>query len=301
MEGIKNILAAILVNFPVAVVKMRYLMRFKRLPNLKNPHDLNEKILYQKLYTDTTLWSRLADKVLVRDYVKECGLESILTKLYAVWDKVPDICFDELPDAFMLKSNNGDGKGTNIAICDKKKMSASDMKSLKDKAAGWLKQKNIGALSAEPHYNSITPLVFAEELLPIPEGEKSIVDYKLWCFNGEPYAFLVISNRKSGGEAEIACYDLDWKDRSDLLAITKHYNIRKSGLKRPENLESMIEYARILAKPFPQVRVDFYDIEGKIYFGELTFTSLGGMMNYFTQEALNDMGEKINLSYAGRC
>lgn len=69
-------------------------------------------------------------------------------------------------------------------------------------------------------------------------------------------------------------------------------------MKRPENLESMIEYARILAKPFPQVRVDFYDIEGKIYFGELTFTSLGGMMNYFTQEALNDMGEKINLSYA---
>lgn len=99
MEGIKNILAAILVNFPVAVVKMRYLMRFKRLPNLKNPHDLNEKILYQKLYTDTTLWSRLADKVLVRDYVKDCGLESILTNLYAVWDKATDICFDELPDA----------------------------------------------------------------------------------------------------------------------------------------------------------------------------------------------------------
>lgn len=126
MSGIKNILAAILVNFPVAVVKMRYLMRFKRLPNLKKPHDLNEKILYQKLYADTTLWSRLADKVLVRDYVKECGLESILTKLYAVWDKATDICFDELPDTFMLKSNNGDGKGTNIAICDKKSLTASD-------------------------------------------------------------------------------------------------------------------------------------------------------------------------------
>ena len=110
MEYIKKILAAILVNFPVTVVKLRYLMRFKRLPNLKEPHDLNEKILYQKLYADTTLWSRLADKVLVRDYVKECGLECILTKLYAVWDKATDICFDELPDAFMLKSNNGDGK-----------------------------------------------------------------------------------------------------------------------------------------------------------------------------------------------
>lgn len=131
----------------------------------------------------------MADKVLVRDYVKDCGLESILTNLYAVWDKATDICFDELPDAFMLKSNNGDGKGTNIAIFDKKRLSASDIKSLKDTAAGWLEQKNIGALSAEPHYNSIKPLVFAEELLPIPKGEKSIVDYKLWCFNGEPYAF----------------------------------------------------------------------------------------------------------------
>lgn len=257
MEYIKKMLAAILVNFPVAVVKMRYLIRFKRLPNLKNPHDLNEKILYQKLYTDTTLWSRLADKVVVRDYVKECGLESILTKLYAVWDKTTDICFDELPDAFMLKSNNGDGKGTNIAIFDKKGLSASDIKSLKDKAAGWLRQKNIGALSAEPHYKFIKPLVFAEELLPIPKGEKSMVDYKLWCFNGEPYVFLVFSNRKSGGEAEIACYDLEWKDRSDLLAKNKHYHIRNSGLNRPENLESMIEYARILAKPFPQVIVDF--------------------------------------------
>ena len=158
MEYIKKILAAILVNFPVAVVKLRYLMRFKRLPNLKEPHDLNEKILYQKLYADTTLWSRLADKVLVREYVKECGLECILTKLYAVWDKATDICFDELPDAFMLKSNNGDGRGTNIAICDKKSLTVSDIEALKDKAACWLKQKNIGALSAEPHYKFIKPL-----------------------------------------------------------------------------------------------------------------------------------------------
>lgn len=299
MNKIKEILAAILVHFPITVVKLRYFLRFKRMPDLKNPHDLNEKILYLKLFSDTTLWSRLADKVLVRDYVKECGLESILPKLYATWNHADDINFDALPDTFMLKSNNGDGKGTNIPIYDKRQLSPLDIASLKNKAAGWLKLKNIGALSAEPHYNAIRPLVFAEELLPIPKGENSVVDYKLWCFNGEPYLFLVISNRKSGGEADIACYHLDWTNRSDLLVSGNHYHIRETELTKPKNLDMMIEYAKKLAKPFPQVRVDLYNIDGKIYFGELTFTSLGGMMNYFTPQALMEMGDNIELSYGG--
>ena len=299
MNFTKSILAKILVHFPVSVIRLRYLLRFKRLPNLKDPRNLNEKILYQKLYTDTSAWSMLADKVQVREYIKKCGLENTLTKLYAVWDDAADIQFENLPDAFMLKSNNGAGKGTNIAIHDKNLLTEADIRALKDKASGWLKQKNIGALSAEPHYRNIKPLVFAEELLPIPKGEKSIVDYKLWCFNGEPYVFIVISNRKSGGEAEFSCYDLNWSNRSDLMATTKHYCLRKTELPRPKNLEKMVEYARILAKPFPQVRVDLYDIDGRIYFGELTFTSLGGMMNYFTPPALLDMGQKIDLNYKG--
>lgn len=299
MNFVKSILAKILVHFPVSVVKFRYLLRFKQLPNLKDPHNLNEKILYQKLYTDTSAWSILADKVQVREYIKRCGLENILTKLYAVWDNAADIQFASLPNAFMLKSNNGDGKGTNIAIQNKSLLTKADIRSLKNKASRWLKQNNIGALSAEPHYRDIKPLVFAEELLPIPKGEKSIVDYKLWCFNGEPYVFIVISNRKSGGEAEFSCYDLNWNNRSDLMASTKHYRLRDTELPRPQNIEKMVEYARMLAKPFPQVRVDLYDIDGRIYFGELTFTSLGGMMNYFTPQALLNMGNLVDLSYVG--
>lgn len=176
-------------------------------------------------------------------------------------------------------------------------LSTSEINSLKQKAVGWLRQKNIGALSAEPHYKNIRPLVFAEELLPIPKGEKSIVDYKLWCFNGQPCVFVVFSNRISGGEADIACYDLEWNNRSDLLVSGKHYHIRESELPKPKNLGVMLEYAKKLAKPFPQVRVDLYDIDGKIYFGELTFTSLGGMMNYFTPQALMNFGDRLNLSY----
>lgn len=300
MSGLKTILAAVLAHFPVEVVYLRYLLRFKRLPNLKHPQDLNEKILWQKLYADTTRWSQLADKVKVRDYVVACGLADMLPALYQVWNNAEEISFDGLPDNFMLKSNNGDGKGTNVAIRNKQKLSEEEMRQLREKANGWLKQKNIGALSAEPHYHKIKPLVFAEELLPLAKGEKSIIDYKLWCFNGEPFVFIVVSNRKSGGEAEIACYDLDWSDRSDLLATdSKHYQVRKTVLPRPKGLKTMVDNARKLAKPFPQVRVDMYDIDGKVYFGELTFTSLGGMMNYFTPQALCDMGGKIDLNYEG--
>lgn len=300
MIGCKKVLAAILVHFPVEVVYLRYFLRFKRLPNLKHPQDLNEKILWQKLYADPMRWSQLADKVRVRDYVKACGLDDALPALYQVWDKAEDICFDQLPDSFMLKSNNGDGKGTNVAVSDKRNLSDQDFQRLKERAGCWLKQRNIGALSAEPHYKYIKPLVFAEELLPVPKGEKSIIDYKLWCLDGEPYVFMVVSSRKSGGEAEIACYDLQWNERTDLLATDcKHYQVRKTSLPRPKGLETMVSYARRLAKPFPQVRVDMYDIEGKVYFGELTFTSLGGMMNYFTPQALIDMGNKVDLNYAG--
>ena len=94
-------------NHPVTLVKLRYFARFKRFPNLKEPKDLNEKILYLKLFTDTTEWTRLADKYLVRDYVKERGCGKYLVDLYGVWYAAKDIDFESLPNAFILKANNG--------------------------------------------------------------------------------------------------------------------------------------------------------------------------------------------------
>ena len=119
-------------HHPVTLVRLRYLARFHRLPNLRHPKNLNEKILYQKLYTDTTEWTRLADKYRVRDYVRECGLENILIPLYGAWERVEDIPFDTLPEQFMLKANNGDGKGTNLKV-DKTKMTATDWARLRQR------------------------------------------------------------------------------------------------------------------------------------------------------------------------
>lgn len=282
-------------KFPVSTVKLRYFLRFRRFPDLKNPKDLNEKILYLKLFTDTTLWTKLADKYRVRDYVRSCGLESILIPFYGAWERVEDIPFEELPQRFILKANNGDGKGTNIKI-DKAKMKTEDWQLLRKRLQGWLDTKHIGALSSEPQYRDIKPMILAEQLLLCGEGETSLVDYKLWCFNGKPYSFLICSNRQADGvEVEVGCYDLEWNIHPENMQSAGHVTVGRHPLPRPQCLDEMIRIAKILSKPFPQVRVDFYEVDGKVYFGELTFTSLGGMMNYYTPEYLLEMGRQVKL------
>ena len=290
-----NLLATVAEHIPVTIVCLRYLLRFKKLPNLRHPRNLNEKILYLKLFTDTSAWTKLADKYEVRKYVEACGLKDILIPLLGVWERVEDIPFDSLPKRFILKANNGDGKGTNIKI-DKTQMSSQDWQALRTRLNGWLSTTHIGALSAEPQYRHIPPLILAEELLPAPEGQTSLVDYKLWCFNGQPYSFFVCSNRKSNGfQAEAGCYDLQWNHYPDNMLSTSHFTIPRTPLPRPQCLEEMLKVGRILSKPFPQVRVDLYECNGKVYFGELTFTSLGGMMNYYTPAYLQTMGAEIAL------
>lgn len=278
---------------PVATVKLRYLQRFGCLPDLKHPKSLNEKILFLKLFTDTSQWTQLADKYRVRDYVKSCGLEHILVPLLGAWEHVGDIPFSELPQQFMLKANNGDGKGTNVKV-DKAKMSAADWDALRKRLQGWLDTKHIGALSGEPQYRGIKPMIVAEEFLPCVKGETSLTDYKLWCFDGKPYSFLVCSNRQADGvEVEVGCYDLEWNIHPENMLSAGHVTVGRHPLSRPKCLDEMIRIAKILSKPFPQVRVDFYEVDGKVYFGELTFTSLGGMMNYYTPDYLLEMGSQV--------
>lgn len=283
-------------HFPVTLVRLRYLARFHKLPNFKNPKNLNEKILYLKLFTDTSEWTRLADKYQVRDYVRECGLEEILVPLYGAWERVEDIPFDTLPDRFILKANNGDGKGTNLKI-EKVKMNDEDWARLRETLQEWLSRKHIGALSAEPQYRDIKPMILAEQLLTSGDGQTSLVDYKLWCFGGEPHSFLVCSNRKENGhDTCLGCYDLDWNYHPEHMVVSARYPQEPEPLPLPQCLEEMIRVARELSKGFPEVRVDLYESQGRVWFGELTFTSLCGMMNYYTPDYLREMGELVEVS-----
>ena len=280
------------VHFPVTLIKIRYFFRFHKCVNLKNPRDLNEKILYLKLFTDTSRWSVCADKYRVRGYVEKCGLENYLVKLYGVWFCVDDFHLKDLPDSFILKANNGDGKGSNLVVKNKFDWKEDELRHI---IKTWLGKKNIGALAAEPQYKKMTPCVIAEELLPLEKGGKSLVDYKIWCFNGKPYCIWTCSDRDNNG-TEVMTYDLDWKPMPEVCVFDSRYREGKVMVK-PQNLNEMLTVAECLAKPFPEVRLDLYNVNGKIYFGEITFTSLGGMMDFYTPEFLLKMGGMVDLNY----
>lgn len=277
---------------PILLAKMRFRKLFKRKLDLNNPQDLNEKILYLSLCTDTSKWVELADKYKVRKYVEACGLGNILVKFYGKWDNVEDIKWEVLPDSFVLKTNNGCGT---VLVVESKSM--LNVNEVKNKLRVWLKKK-IGAETAEFHYARIKPCIIAEELLHPTEEElkisSSIIDYKVWCLNGKPYCILTCTNRTQG-QVDLSVYDLDWKCHVEYLVSTNSDKIADYVVPKPKSFDMMLDASRILSKGFPIVRVDFYDVDGSLYFGELTFTSFGGTMTYFTQDYLLEMGKQVKL------
>lgn len=278
---------------PVSVAKARYKQTFGKKLNLNNPQNINEKILWLSLYSDITEWSRLADKYCVREYVKEKGLENTLVKLYGVWESAKDINWDSLPDSFVLKTTNG--SGTNLIVPQKNDIDQQEARLIID---SWL-NKQIALTTTEFHYRDIKPRVIAEEFLHNPENiseiSSTLIDYKIWCFNGKAYYIWACSNRV-GNSTEVALFDKDWNYHPEMSVFTEHYKEQKNLVPRPDNLDKMIEISETLSEGFPVVRVDLYNLDGRVYFGEMTFTSLGGQMDFYTDETLLKMGQLIDIS-----
>ena len=142
----------------------------------------------------------------------------------------------------------------------------------------------------------MTPCITVEEVLPLEEGSSSLTDYKIWCFNGKAYYIYVCNNRnKSGNQAHVMTYDLDWNAHPEYSVFNTDYP-QGDIIPKPKNLDKMIKIAEILSKGYPEVRVDLYNINGRIYFGELTFTSQGGLMDYFTPEFNLLLGKYIDIN-----
>lgn len=276
------------VKHPVTLVNIRYFLRFGKLPDFKNPKDINQKILSLKLFSDTTLWSELADKYNVRRYVENKGFPDILVPLYGKYENFEQIILEILPNKFVIKSNNGAGDGSLILVKDKSK---TDFTLIKSKTESWLKIIP-GATAAELHYYKIKPLLLAEKYLENID-KSSLIDYKIWCFHGKPFVFLTCSDR-SNHSLGLRLYDLEWNDISENLVFSKKY-FKGKDIPKPKNLTYMLQVAQSLSESFPEVRIDLYEINGKVFFGEMTFTSLGGMMNYFTTDFLNLLGSQFEI------
>jgi hypothetical protein len=283
---------------PRFMAKVRYYARFHKKIELENPKDLNEKILWLAINTDTREWSRLADKYLVRDYIHECDLDDILVPLYGVWDKVEEINFDELPQSFIMKSTNG--SCSNIIIKDKSQISKEEfIVKVKDIEEKKVLVTGVGDL----HYLRNKSRIIAEGLLENDEVSakysETLIDYKIWVLNGRAEYIWVCMNRfvhnKDG--AEVLTYDRDWNPHPEYSVWSNDFS-QAQPMPKPAKFDGMLAVAEKLCQGFPVVRCDLYNLNGKIYFGEMTFTSLGGMMNFYTSEFLRICGDKIDLSLA---
>jgi len=291
--------------FPALYVKYYYKKAANKKLNLRDPKGYYEKVQWLKVYSDTSLWTETTDKFKVRKYVEECGLSHILVKLYGVWEKAEDIDFASLPEKFVLKPNNCFGRV--ILVYDKGQIKIDETRNLLNK---WVRER-YGLVSFQPHYWNIERRIIAEELLEdssINEFSKSLIDYKFFCIHGEPQIILVLFNRnnttiglteaKTRNKKRACVYDMDWNMRPEIISGSFKHDI-PVDLPKPMCFDEMKQICRILSNPFPQVRVDLYEVGGKVYFGELTFTD-GGNMETFTSDYYLKLGEMIDLSKAQR-
>lgn len=275
--------------FPKFLASIYYKNVSRKRLNWKSPKDINEIINWLKFYSDTNSWTMMADKYAVRNFVKNKGWGHILTKLYGTWDDANNIDFDSLPKSFVLKTNHG--SGTNIIVKDK---SILDINKTRKVLNSWLKLK-FGQETVEFHYLNIKPLIIAEEFLEEKNNNfsSSVIDYKVWCFEGKAHHILTCYNRSKDSIC-LGIFNTNWTYYPEGSIFNKKYPDGGGMIPRPKCLYEMINAAETISKGYPQARVDFYIINEKLYFGEVTMTSQGGYMDYYTEEFLTEMGSHVN-------
>lgn len=268
---IKKYFQLLTIISPRLNTKIRFKRIFGRKIDLVNPQTLDEKIQKLKLdsYSSDPLVRQCADKYAVRDYVinKDCG--DILVPLIATYDQVDDIVWEDLPNAFAMKWNFG--CGFNIICPDKSKLDTESATKIMKK---WGKDKSCYLDYSEMQYKDVPRKIIVEEYLK-PENGILPADYKIYCFNGVPKYILLCEGRENGGHPKFYFFDEYW----NLSRINRDSKNAPEDFSypKPSCFFKLMHSAKVLSQPFKFVRADFYVVNDKVYFGELTFTPAGGM------------------------
>ncbi len=252
-----------------------------RLPDLENPTDFTEKLQWLKLYYRDPVIPICSDKVEAKQYITDMGYPELVIPNIAVYDSADEVDVDALPEEFILKASHG--SGWNIICRDKKSI---DWPRMEKVMATWLNE-NLYIYGREWNYKEQRPRLLVEELL----DDKCVVDYKFMCFNGVVRAMQV--NHEIDGKKYVDIYDDEWNLISDMgVGVAPHSGV---ALPKPQQFEEMKEIATKLSKPFPFVRVDLYNVHGKIYFGEMTFFPGSGFWTITPHSRNRQFGDWLEL------
>lgn len=250
--------------------------------NLNNPKTFNEKIQWIKLYDRNPLMPRCVDKYTVRKYIEEIGCADILNDLLWKGHDFDEIPFDKLPNKFVIKVTHG--STFNIICTDKKNLDIAESKKNVNK---WLREKFLPCYG-EWFYGIEKPQIIIEKYI---ESANDLKDFKVFCFNGEPKIIGVYSGRNKKKLCQ-EMYDIDW---NLLDGHTNHYNLPNKLTDKPRNLNEILKYSRKISKGFAHVRVDFFNPNNNLIFGEMTFTSSAGFGKFSSYDFAKMMGDLIEL------
>lgn len=264
-------------------IKWEYFSGMGRFPNLKNPKTYNEKLQWLKLNNIHPEYARLVDKYEAKEYVREIIGEDYIIPTLGIWNSFEEIDFDKLPNQFVLKTTHDSG---GVVVCPDK--SKFDKIAAKKKLERSLKH-NYFLEHREYPYKEIKPRIIAEKFM-VDESGTELKDYKFFCFNGKCKMLFVATDRNIG-DVKFDFFD----EKFNHLPFVQGHPWAEKEIKKPTGFDKMIELSEILSKDFPHVRVDLYDINGHIYFGELTFFHFSGNVPFEPNEWDYKIGEWLEL------
>lgn len=291
VKVIKNpfrLLLPIIRKFPFFIsdklfVKIAYFATIGKILNITNPTTYNEKIQWLKLNDRKPIYTMLVDKFSAKKLVAKIIGEEYIIPTLGVWDRFEDIDFDTLPNRFVLKCTHDSGT---VILCKDKNF--FDKKKAKERIVK-AQKSNFYWTWREWPYKDIKPRIIAEEYL-VDECGNELKDFKFFCFNGMPRAMYIASERQV--KTKFDFYDLEFNH----LPFVNGYENSKSKITKPLGFDQMIELSKIISKDFIHVRVDFYDINGKVYFGELTFYHWSGMVPFKPEKWDRIFGDWLDLT-----
>ena len=252
-----------------AYIRLAYFRRFHKFPDLKNPKTFNEKLQWLKLYDRKPEYTVMVDKYEAKKYVSDIIGEDHVIPTLGVWDRFEDIDFDSLPNQFVLKCTHDSG---GLVICRDK--NALDIEFAKNKINKSL-SVNYYHYGREWPYKNVKPRILAEKFMSDERNPQSLIDYKFYCFDGEPKFLYISSGLEDHSTAHISFVTLDWDfapyQRSDFASFDELPP-------KPERFDEMIEHCKKLSKGKSFLRVDLYEINDTVYFSELTFSPCSGVM-----------------------